>query len=286
MRLKMKKRLIFMGILVTALAISAWGYKNPAAVYCTELGYDYTTKQTAQGDMGACRFSDGTDCEAWDFLQGACGMQHSYCSQKGYQQRTGTGTDCGSSDPTAACLLCIMQNGSAVEVGNAMDLYSKLNDIPPMSVPPTASTVTPETTQTTEPTPTTQAPVTTYPLPETTTTTTPETTQTTEPIPTTQEIIVTTYPEPPTTIETPTTNPEPETTPPETTQTTINAGTTTTIIPATTSPAKPFDILSYLPYALILIVLAIAAYFIYKKADDDKIKREREDFLKWKQEKK
>jgi len=79
---------------------------------------------------------------------------------------------------------------------------------------------------------------------------------TTESVTTTQEASVTTYP-------VPTTIPEPETTTPPN--------------------AKPFDILSYLPYALALVVLVIVAYFIHQKGEDAKIKKEREEFSQWKE---
>lgn len=233
----MKKGLIVLGILITALAISAWGFRDPAAVYCGQLGYQYTTKQIAEGDVGYCEFSDGTECQEFDFLQGVCGMQHSYCAQKGYQQKAATGTDCGSSDPTTACLLCIMPNGTAEEVSVAMDLGSLLNDLTTLPVAATSSTVTSETVQTTQAEATTE---------ETPTTTSPE----------------------------PTTTSEPATTEP---------GTTTTTTTPAASPA-PFDPITYLPYALVLIVLVIVAYIFHKKADDARIKKEREDFLKWKRE--
>ena len=60
--------------------------------------------------------------------------------------------------------------------------------------------------------------------------------------------------------------------------------TTTTTIPSKGNE-KPLDILSYLPYVIVLIVLVIAAYFIRKKSDDAKIKKERDEFLKWKDKK-
>ena len=257
----MKKRLIVLGILVTVLAISAWGLRNPSAVYCSQLGYEYITKQTPEGDVGACKFSDGTDCEGWDFLQGACGMQHSYCSQKGYQQRTGTGTDCGSTDPTATCLLCIMQNGSAVEVGNAMNLYSKLDDMPVISVPETTSTIT-ETTATKESTTTT----------EEESVTTIETVETTEPTPTTEE--TTTLP----TEATTTTIPE------------IVCGNSVcdpseNFDSCSKDCSKPTGPVDYLPYIVIIVVLLVIIFVVKRKLDEKKIAKEKAEFEKWKQEK-
>jgi hypothetical protein len=59
------------------------------------------------------------------------------------------------------------------------------------------------------------------------------------------------------------------------------AAPTSTTLP--TGDEKPFNILSYLPYAIVLTVLVIAAYFIHKKTADAKIKKEREEFMKWKE---
>lgn len=58
--------------------------------------------------------------------------------------------------------------------------------------------------------------------------------------------------------------------------------TTTTNATLPKGNEKPSDILLYLPYAMVLTVIVIAAYFIYKKREDAKIKREREEFRKWK----
>ena len=63
------------------------------------------------------------------------------------------------------------------------------------------------------------------------------------------------------------------------------AAPTTTMTTPSTGNDKPFDILSYLPYALVLIILLIAAYLVHKKSDDAKIKKERDEFLKWKEKK-
>lgn len=64
------------------------GMANPAAVYCSELGYEYRKVKTETGGTsGICVFSSekGDDsCDAWAFLEGKCGVEHSYCSSLGY----------------------------------------------------------------------------------------------------------------------------------------------------------------------------------------------------------
>jgi len=257
----MKKGLIVLGLLVTVLAISAWGFRDPAAVYCSQLGYEYNIKQTAEGDVGFCKFGDGTECPDFDFLEGACGMQHSYCAQKGYQQRAATGNDCGSSDPITACLLCIMPNGTAVEVSQAMDLGSKLNDMPSIPVPETTSTIT-ETTVTTGSTTTT----------EEESVTTIETVETTEPTPTTEETT---------------------TLPPEATTTTIPeilcgnnvCDLSENFDSCPKDCSKPVGPADYLPYIVIIVVLLVIIFVVKRKLDEKKIAKEKAEFEKWKQEK-
>jgi len=60
------------------------GMANPAAVYCSELGYEYNTVDTPEGQQGFCMFPDGSECDAWNFLMGKCGTDYSYCAQIGY----------------------------------------------------------------------------------------------------------------------------------------------------------------------------------------------------------
>jgi len=88
---------------------------NPVAVYCTGLGYEYTTRERKTGKPEprpeppaeptpetlenpqpgmpvvpdyiievVCVFPDGSECEEWEFMSGRCGLEHSYCVQQGY----------------------------------------------------------------------------------------------------------------------------------------------------------------------------------------------------------
>jgi putative hemolysin len=91
---------------------------NPAASYCTLLGYSYERMTTASGDaIGACKFPDGSTCPQWDFYAGKCGQQYSYCAQKGYQVKTGTdGNDPYSSEYS----VCV--DDQEKEIGSATQL--------------------------------------------------------------------------------------------------------------------------------------------------------------------
>jgi hypothetical protein len=58
--------------------------RNPAAVYCLDLGYSYTiVDQLDGGQAGACTLPDGTVCDAWDFLGGTCGPKFTICGLQG-----------------------------------------------------------------------------------------------------------------------------------------------------------------------------------------------------------
>ncbi len=59
--------------------------RNPAAVYCTDLGYRYEVSASPDGQTGLCRFPDGLSCPGWDFLSGKCGQEHSICARNGLQ---------------------------------------------------------------------------------------------------------------------------------------------------------------------------------------------------------
>jgi len=61
---------------------------NPAGAYCSLLGYTPGTAETATGQVNICTLSDGTVCDAWEFLSGKCGQEHSYCAQHGYSIQT------------------------------------------------------------------------------------------------------------------------------------------------------------------------------------------------------
>ncbi|MFH1282159.1 MAG: C1 family peptidase [bacterium] len=64
------------------------GMANPAAVYCTDLGYEYKVVNDPSGQKGMCTFPDKSECDAWKFLAGQCGQEYSYCAQQGYDTIT------------------------------------------------------------------------------------------------------------------------------------------------------------------------------------------------------
>jgi len=69
---------------------NAPGMADPAAVYCSELGYSYEIVGTGDGQYGVCVLPDGSKCDAWGFLEGTCGQSYSYCARQGYDLITKT----------------------------------------------------------------------------------------------------------------------------------------------------------------------------------------------------
>jgi putative hemolysin len=121
----MNKNCLFW-IIVAVIVSSAYGMKNPSAVYCIELGYDYIDKTDENGNaIGICNFpgnNGNMKCDSWAFMEGKCGTEYSYCTKKGYQQKKTTGAECASEDLLAECLLCVLPNGTMAEVTTLMDL--------------------------------------------------------------------------------------------------------------------------------------------------------------------
>jgi putative hemolysin len=267
-----KTKLCLLWILFAVLVSSAYGMKNPSAVYCEALGYSFELKQNGNGDdIGVCDFpgNDGNaDCDSWAFLEGKCGTDYSYCAKMGYQQKKTVGAECGSEDILAECLICILPNGTNAEVTGLMDLkvqegqcgdgacvLGETYENCPKDCPATPTTL--EEVSTIPPEETTTLPATTQP---------PESTTLAE---------------------------ETTTMPPEPSTTTLPANLCGNGVcdPAEnfdscpqdcSKPAGPAD---YLPYIVIIAVLLVLLFVVKKKLDEKKIAKEKAEFEKWKQEK-
>lgn len=91
--------------------------RNPAAVYCLDLGYRYETiPGIGGGDDGICVFPDGERCEQWNFYAGNCGQAYSYCARQGLNTVTLNGSD-HFSPAYAACT-----DASGQVIGTVNDL--------------------------------------------------------------------------------------------------------------------------------------------------------------------
>lgn len=97
---------------------------NPAAIYCEELGYTYATRTGPAGQYSVCGLPDGTQCDAWDFLEGKCGAQYSLCERLGYTIRLMRD---GQNDFSPEYAVCVGESGQVIAKMTALgDLLSKM----------------------------------------------------------------------------------------------------------------------------------------------------------------
>jgi len=110
--------LVLLGISLMIQPASA--VRDPSAVYCLALGYQYQITQTAAGQVGYCLLPDGKTVDSWEFLSGNRATEYSYCARHGYRQKTlSASPDCTWSRD---CLVCILPDGHQVEVTSLMNL--------------------------------------------------------------------------------------------------------------------------------------------------------------------
>ncbi len=58
--------------------------KNPAAVYCVEMGYEYRIQNSPEGHQyGVCVLPNRSVSGEWDFYRGKNGREFSYCARYG-----------------------------------------------------------------------------------------------------------------------------------------------------------------------------------------------------------
>ncbi|MBD3348130.1 MAG: DUF333 domain-containing protein [Candidatus Eisenbacteria bacterium] len=93
------------------------GATNPAASYCSELGYDYLIEQTPDGERGVCVLPDGSRVDAWDFYRGKVADEYSWGARNGYSTETRV-IDHGTF--TTEVSVCVDRRGDVV--GTTVDL--------------------------------------------------------------------------------------------------------------------------------------------------------------------
>jgi putative hemolysin len=64
-------------------ATGSIGMRNPSAVYCNEMGYEFVVLKATGGERGICVMPDGEECDSWAFYSGECGQDYSYCTRNG-----------------------------------------------------------------------------------------------------------------------------------------------------------------------------------------------------------
>ena len=77
---------------------------NPAASYCSLLGYQPGTQETSEGQLGICTFPDGSACDAWQFLRGKCGEEFSWCALNSMSLQTVSESDGSGTQEYAVCV--------------------------------------------------------------------------------------------------------------------------------------------------------------------------------------
>jgi putative hemolysin len=112
-------------VITLLIAVSvgpALALRDPAAVYCEALGYNYTIESTGEGQRGFCQLPNDQTVDAGEFLQGKVAQEYSYCQQMGYEIRTLTDSEKCSSIYTDECAVCVLEDGMEAEVTELMGL--------------------------------------------------------------------------------------------------------------------------------------------------------------------
>ncbi|MEM5820347.1 MAG: DUF333 domain-containing protein [Candidatus Aenigmatarchaeota archaeon] len=118
-------QIIFIKIILTILLFlstlkNAYALRNPAAVYCTAMGYEYINEKTPEGDIGYCILPNKEKIEAWEFLTGKKGIEFSYCKKIGLEvEIVESLTDCYITD---VCIMCVFPNGTKIDMIKLMNL--------------------------------------------------------------------------------------------------------------------------------------------------------------------
>lgn len=109
---------------VVALLVWDWGtadaLRNPAAVYCQALGYEYVS--SAGTSPAQCKLPDGRTVDAWKFLLGAEAVEFSYCARRGLQLRVVADSRRCIDLMTSQCAVCVDDRGETVRMTEMMRL--------------------------------------------------------------------------------------------------------------------------------------------------------------------
>lgn len=160
MQIKLPKPKIVYFLIILILSFSfvineVVAISDPSAIYCREMGYKHIINHTEKGDIGLCVFSDdiyeyketesglqdrilikeGVKCNSWDFFEGKCGKEYSYCIKNGYDIGTESSEKSLFSKEYAVCIPTNTKEGTndigekspSVSVIDLMNLKEKLN---------------------------------------------------------------------------------------------------------------------------------------------------------------
>jgi len=120
----MHRNFLLVFLLAAALiAAPAGALMNPAAGYCTALGYNYSITTAPDGTMtGFCTLPGNRTVDEWQFLQGQVAPEFSYCAKQGYRLETVNDRATCRIFLTDSCAVCVLADGSKTEVTKLMNL--------------------------------------------------------------------------------------------------------------------------------------------------------------------
>ena len=107
---------------ISLLVSPALALRDPSAVYCSAMGYNFTIGHSPAGEVGFCTLPDGKTVDAWKFLQGKEGSDQGYCAKKGFSQKVVYDPGTCIVFMTGSCAVCVLPDGSEVEVTRLMNL--------------------------------------------------------------------------------------------------------------------------------------------------------------------
>jgi putative hemolysin len=113
-------------LVIFILMSQSVGMLNPADVYCHSLGYEPITKKGENGSESCyCRLPNNVEVDAWEFLLGRVATEYGYCARSGYDLKVVNNSSKCVKFLTGSCAVCMLKNGTEVEVTDLMNLSFK-----------------------------------------------------------------------------------------------------------------------------------------------------------------
>jgi len=117
---------LILSLILVIFACNTVAISNPSSVYCQEMGGTIEINNTPIGQQGLCVLPDGTEYDAWRFLEGKLGQNYSWCFKNGY----GIDTICDGMSPYSQCRsVCIFPDGTTRDMGYLMGFYKEVYGI-------------------------------------------------------------------------------------------------------------------------------------------------------------
>lgn len=119
-------------ILILPITLSyknAQAMRNPAAVYCEEMGYEYRIEKGPKGGQVGFVIIDGEKYNAWDFFKGKVRQDRSFCAKNGYETITESNGESPFSPEYAVCVgeKTIQKRGRSYKVKERIPMHKMMN---------------------------------------------------------------------------------------------------------------------------------------------------------------